>query len=372
MPELYTGLMSGTSMDGIDAGLFDLSGNQATLLASHCKKYSPALHTQLEAALRIVEPRSADLDALDREVGEHFAAAANELLEIAHVPAEQVTAIGSHGQTIRHEPDAPDPYSLQIGSAAVISELTGIATVSDFRSADIAAGGQGAPLVPAFHAAVFRRTDENRVIVNIGGIANITVLPADMSAPVTGFDTGPGNTLMDIWIHRHQGESFDLNGEWAGSGRHDVRLLAAMLLDPYFRSPPPKSTGREHFNQAWLSSYLQGTTRETNDVQATLCELTAVSIADAIEQYAPATQRVLVCGGGAHNTYLMQRLAASLPDMGVTSTGTAGLDPDWVEAAAFAWLAKQHLAGKPGNIPEVTGASKPVVLGKLHRSNPGK
>jgi len=361
--------MSGTSMDGIDAALFDLSCDQARLLASHCMKYSHALHAQLEAALRIVEPRSADLDELDRLDGEHVAAAVNELLKIAHVPADRVTAIGSHGQTIRHEPDAPDPYSLQIGSAAVISEHTGIDTVSDFRSADITAGGQGAPLVPAFHAAVFRSTDENRVILNIGGIANITVLPAGTTAPVTGFDTGPGNTLMDIWIHRHRGEPYDLNGDWAGSGRHDVRLLAAMLHDPYFRSPPPKSTGREHFNQAWLSSHLQGAARKNNDVQATLCELTAVSVADAIEQYAPATQRVLVCGGGAHNNYLMQRLAASLPDMPVTSTGTVGLDPDWVEAAAFAWLAKQHLAGKPGNIPEVTGAREPVVLGRLYKQD---
>ncbi len=367
MSELFIGLMSGTSMDGIDAVLVDFTGGQLTILASHCSKYSPELQQQLDNTLQLQDPRTADLAETDRLVGEGFADAVMVLLDKAGISPDRITAIGSHGQTIRHEPDAPEPYSLQLGNAAVISASTGIDTVADFRSADIAGGGQGAPLVPAFHANIFSADAENRVVVNIGGIANITILPAGGNGAVTGFDTGPGNTLMDIWIRRHHGESFDKDGAWASSGSIDARLLAAMLQDDYFRALPPKSTGREYFNRAWLSSYLQGLSTAAQDVQATLCELTAVSITDAIEQHAPATQRVLVCGGGAHNAFLMQRLAGNLPDIPVETTRAAGVDPDWVEAAAFAWLAKQHLEGKPGNIPEVTGASKPVVLGRLFR-----
>jgi anhydro-N-acetylmuramic acid kinase len=372
MSAFFIGLMSGTSMDGIDAVLVDLAGDRAAILASHCRKYSPELQQQLDNTLQLQDPRTADLAEIDRLVGEGFADAAIELLDKAGISPDQIIAIGSHGQTIRHEPDAPEPYSLQLGNAAVISASTGIDTVADFRSADIASGGQGAPLVPAFHADIFTADAENRVVVNIGGIANITILPAGGKGVVTGFDTGPGNTLMDIWIRRHHGESFDKDGAWAASGSIDVRLLAAMLQDAYFRASPPKSTGREYFNRAWLSSYLQGLSTEAQDVQSTLCELTAVSITDAIEQHAPATQRVLVCGGGAHNTFLMQRLAEALPDIPVESTQAVGVDPDWVEAAAFAWLAKQHLDGEPGNVPAVTGASHPVVLGTLCRFEPGK
>ena len=367
MPELFIGLMSGTSMDGIDAALVDLANDKATLVATHCKPYPEDLHAEIERALKLPDPRAAGLAELDRKIGECFADAANELLEIANVPAEKVMAIGSHGQTIRHEPDAKEPYSLQLGNGEVICQRTGIDTVNDFRSADIAAGGQGAPLVPAFHAAVLRSDSENRVIVNIGGIANITVLPADPDRPVTGFDTGPGNTLMDTWIRRHTGNPYDSDGDWAASGTRDVRVLAAMLVDPYFRQAPPKSTGREYFNQAWLSSYLQDMDVNPAHIQATLCELTAVSIADAVEQYAGNTGRVLVCGGGAHNNFLMERLQENLGDIPVESTANHGIDPDWVEAAAFAWLAKQHLEGKPGNVPEVTGASQAIVLGELFR-----
>ena len=367
MSQLFIGLMSGTSMDGIDAALVDFDGDGPVIMASHCRKYPPDLRQQLEDALQLADPRAADLSELDRLIGKNFAAASNTLLESAALSPDQVIAIGSHGQTIRHAPDAAEPYSLQLGSASVITTLTGIDTVADFRSTDIAAGGQGAPLVPAFHAAVFTDNSEDRVVVNIGGIANITILPTAPERPVSGFDTGPGNTLMDTWIRRHQGQSLDTDGVWASSGSPDARLLAAMLQDAYFRASPPKSTGREYFNQAWLSSYLQGTDIEAVDVQATLCELTAVTIADAIELHAPTTRRVLVCGGGAHNTFLMQRLAINLPKMAVQSTQAVGIDPDWVEAAAFAWLAKQHLAGKPGNVPAVTGAREAVVLGSLFR-----
>lgn len=367
MSQLFIGLMSGTSMDGIDAALVDFAGDGPVIVSSHCRKYPPDLRQQLEDALQLPDPRAADLSELDRLIGNNFAAASNTLLESAELSPDQVIAIGSHGQTIRHAPNAPEPYSLQLGDAGVISTLTGIDTVADFRSADIAAGGQGAPLVPAFHAAVLADNSEDRVVVNIGGIANITILPALRANAISGLDTGPGNTLMDTWIRRHQGLSLDTDGVWASSGSPDARLLAAMLQDAYFRASPPKSTGREYFNQAWLSSYLQGTDIEAVDVQATLCELTAVTIADAIELHAPTTRRALVCGGGAHNDFVMQRLAINLPKMTVESTQTVGIDPDWVEAAAFAWLAKQHLAGKPGNVPAVTGAREAVVLGELCR-----
>jgi anhydro-N-acetylmuramic acid kinase len=367
MSELFIGLMSGTSMDGIDAALVDLTDDCVAMLASHSSKYSPELQQQLDNALQLQDPRAADLSETDKLVGEEFAAAAIELLGKTDIASAQVIAIGSHGQTIRHAPDAPEPYSLQLGSAAVISTITGIDTVADFRRADIVAGGQGAPLVPAFHAAEFTHDSEHRVVVNIGGIANITVLPAGGKGQVTGFDIGPGNTLMDNWIRRHHGKPFDEDGAWAAGGRPDTRLLAALLRDAYFQTSPPKSTGREYFNRAWLSSYLQGLSTEARDVQATLAELTAVVLADAIETHAPATQRVLVCGGGVHNAFLMRRLTENLPDIPVESTRALGLDPDWVEAVAFAWLAKQHLQGRPGNIPAVTGASKPVVLGRLFR-----
>ena len=367
MPDLYIGLMSGTSMDGIDAALLDLSDGKATLLATHCKSYPESLRHRIETALRLHDPRTADLDELDTMIGNCFADAVSDLLGMAGIRPGQVIAIGSHGQTIRHEPDAPEPYSLQLGKPSIISARTGIDTIADFRSADIDAGGQGAPLVPAFHHAVFASNKENRAVINIGGIANITILPANAGIAVTGFDTGPGNTLMDIWVRRHLGEGFDHQGAWAASGKIEIRLLAAMLQDGYFSITPPKSTGREYFNRAWLTSYLQGLETKANDVQATLCELTAVSITDAIEKYAPATQRVLVCGGGAKNNYLMARIQDCIREIPVTSTLDFGIHPDWVEAAAFAWLAKQHHEGKPGNIPEVTGASGPVVLGKLFK-----
>ena len=367
MSQLFIGLMSGTSMDGIDAVLVDFAGDGPVTVSSHCRKYPPELRQQLDDALQLPDPRTTDLSELDRLIGKNFAAASNALLESTGLSPDQVIAIGSHGQTIRHAPDAAEPYSLQLGDAGMISALTGIDTVADFRSADIAAGGQGAPLVPAFHAAVFADNAEDRVVVNIGGIANITILPAPPDRHISGFDTGPGNTLMDVWIRRHRGEMLDANGAWAATGQADARLLAAMLQDAYFRASPPKSTGREYFNQAWLSSYLQEINIEAADVQATLCELTAVTIADAIELHAPATRRVLACGGGAHNDFLMQRLAAALPEMTVESTLAVGVDPDWVEAVAFAWLAKQHLAGRPGNVPAVTGARETVVLGEVFR-----
>ena len=367
MADLFIGLMSGTSMDGIDAALVDFSTGTPNLLTTHSHPYPAALHRRLEAALELEAPLTADLTAIDNAAGEAFAAAANELLARAgHVP-ESIAAIGSHGQTIRHEPDIATPYSLQIGNPDIIASLTNIDVVADFRRADIEAGGQGAPLVPAFHRARFSSTAENRVILNIGGIANITTLPADASKAITGFDTGPGNTLMDIWASRHLNTDMDTGGQWAAAGEVDYPLLQSMLADKYLVSAPPKSTGREYFNADWLSQYITRQDIPAQTIQATLCELTAQSIATAIRTHAADTRQLIVCGGGVHNRHLMARLQANLPGMAVDTTAAHGLDPDWVEAAAFAWLAKQRLADKPGNIPDVTGANRPVLLGNLFR-----
>jgi len=368
MAELFIGLISGTSMDGVDAALVDCSTTHPRIIATFGGAYSPELQQQLDVAIRLENPLAADLAALDSAVGEAFASATNGLMTQAGVAAGDIIAIGSHGQTIRHEPNAPSPYSLQIGSPRTISHLTGIDVVADFRTADIEAGGQGAPLVPAFHRAVFTDAGATRVVLNIGGIANITVLPGAVAqTAVSGFDTGPGNTLMDVWAARHLAARMDTGGRWAAAGRIDADLLEALLMDPYFSLPPPKSTGREYFNAGWLSAYLESSSCSARDVQATLCELTARSVARDILTYAATVQQVLVCGGGVHNRQLMNRLAACMPGVAVASTGAYGLDPDWVEAAAFAWLAQQHLSALPGNIPEVTGARRAVVLGKLFR-----
>jgi anhydro-N-acetylmuramic acid kinase len=273
----------------------------------------------------------------------------------------------AHGQTIHHAPEAPQPYSLQIGNPARIALRTGIEVIADFRRADIEAGGQGAPLVPAFHKSVFAERDEDRGVLNIGGIANVTILPCDPARAVTGFDTGPGNTLMDQWAQHHLGTDMDLDGNRARQGEVDKPLLQALLSDPWFRRFPPKSTGREHFNLSWLEASLLERGTSPADVQATLCELTARSIADAVGQHAAGTRRLLVCGGGVHNSRLLERLSAFLPALAVESTAAPGIDPDWVEAAAFAWLARRHLQGKAGNIPEVTGAARAVVLGARFR-----
>lgn len=369
MPELFIGLMSGTSLDAIDAVLVDLAASAPRLLATHSHPLPAALRTQL---LTLCHGGTADelrlMAELDVRLGRLFAEASLALLHQAAIPASAVRAIGSHGQTVRHEPDGEHPFSVQIGDPNLIAQLTGITTIADFRRRDIAASGQGAPLVPAFHAAVLRDADESRVVLNIGGMANITALPHNPQQVVTGFDTGPGNVLMDAWAARHLGTAQDNEGRWADSASCHEQLLAALLRDAYFQRPPPKSTGREHFNMAWLEARLAqfDTTPEPAQVQASLCALTAQSCATAIQRYAPHTQRVLVCGGGVHNVTLMRRLADALPNRSVASTQILGLDPDWVEALAFAWLAQQTLAGKTGNLPSVTGARAPVVLGGIY------
>ena len=367
MTECYVGLMSGTSMDGIDAVVVAFGDASIDILATHTKRYPDAVREALlnEAAKPLSEPIDVD-GQLHGIVGECFRDAAIEV--IAKSDASDITAIGSHGQTLRHCPDAAPPFSLQIGDADIIAAGTGIETIADFRSADMRAGGQGAPLVPPFHEWLFRSADTTRVVVNIGGISNVTILPAGNGA-VTGFDTGPGNGLMDAWIRMHKDVPFDDDGRWADEGRASERLLAEFLADPYFGAAPPKSTGFEYFNLPWVDRHPVADESPV-DVQASLCELTAATIANAIAEHAPGTEELFVCGGGAHNTSLMRRLHRHLPGAKVDSTAALGLDPDWVEACAFAWLARATHNGQPGNLPSVTGAGESVVLGEIHSPQP--
>jgi anhydro-N-acetylmuramic acid kinase len=364
----YIGLISGTSTDGVDAAIVDVTPAGVKLIACH----NEPIPQPLSVALRsVIDNQLIDRSAfwqLDVQVGELFARAALALLEQAGIAPAQVRAIGSHGQTVYHAPDAEFPCTVQIGDPNTIAERCGITTVADLRRRDMAAGGQGAPLAPALHNAVFRTREHDRVVINIGGIGNMTLLPADASVPATGFDTGPGNTLMDVWIGRVRGLAMDADGLWARSGKCHQRLLQLFKTDAYFSLPPPKSTGRELFNLNWVDAYLEklGERLAAEDVQRTLCELTADTIAAAVRAYAPKTGDVLVCGGGVHNPLLMERLAGHLQPMEVRSTSSAGIDPDWVEAAAFAWMAAQTLEGLAGNLPAVTGATRPVILGGIY------
>jgi len=369
MADLFIGLMSGTSMDGIDAALVDFSANKPHIIATHTEHYPAELNRKIIAAVNLTNPRSANLSLIDTDIGQCFANAAINLLGKSSFNHTEIRAIGSHGQTIRHEPDQPDPYSLQLGNADIIAGKTGIDVVADFRRQDIEAGGQGAPLVPAFHKALFAYAGENRAVLNIGGIANLTLLPADPTLPVTGFDTGPGNTLMDNWTRKHLKTEMDTDGQWAASGTIDEGVLQRLLDDSYFKQLPPKSTGLDYFNIHWLIERTGASDITPANMQATLCALTATTIADAIGQHAAKTQRLLVCGGGIHNKTLMQHIKDRLDGIAIESTQQQGINPDWVEAAAFAWLAKQKLEGSPGNIPQVTGADHPVVLGSLHTTH---
>jgi anhydro-N-acetylmuramic acid kinase len=368
---LFVGLISGTSADGIDAALVRFDGRtdeslQCELLHGITVPWDAALRARLVELGQGGDARSLEeIATLDVRVGEAFAAATRQLLIEAGVDAHDVHAIGSHGQTIRHRPagagyDGRHPFSWQIGDAHVIAERTGITTVADFRRRDIAAGGQGAPLVPAFHAALLHSDTEDRAVLNLGGIANFTLLPAQ--GEVRGFDTGPANALLDAWCARHTGQAFDAGGGLAAQGMVDDALLARLLDEPWFALPPPKSSGREQFHLRWLDARLRGD-ESVADVQATLLELSAVTIADALRAQQPGTQRVLACGGGVRNTRLIERIGTRLPGVAVESTQAVGLDPDLVEAMAFAWLARQALLGRPGNLPAVTGARGFRVLG---------
>lgn len=367
MSELYIGLMSGTSMDGIDAVLVEF-GEGIHLRGTHTEAWPPELKAALVA---ISQPGANEIDRmgeLDIAVGQLFAKAANALLAHAETSPTQVRAIGSHGQTIRHRAYAQRPFTLQIGDPNTIAEQTGISVVADFRRRDMAAGGQGAPLVPAFHEAMFHNPERDRVILNLGGIANITVLPAKLDKPVYGFDTGPANGLMDAWIQREQNQPYDKNGQWAAGGTANPRLLTQMLAHPYFARPHPKSTGREDFHLDWLLQQLHsfGEAVDADDVQATLLELTAVSVCAAIRKQQLPKGELIVCGGGAFNETLWQRLQQLLPEMSLHSSADYGLAPTWVEATAFAWLARQALHNLPGNLPAVTGARDLRVLGGVY------
>lgn len=359
--ELYIGLMSGTSLDGIDAVLMDFSGGRQRILGDSFLPYDEALRLQL---LGMHETRFDELHEaaiLGNKLAQLYAGATRVLLRKCGIRAEEIQALGCHGQTIRHRPEAG--YTTQLGSGAMLAELTGITIVNDFRSRDIAAGGQGAPLVPAFHHAVFAHPSIHRVIVNLGGIANLTDLPT--SGRVRGFDTGPANMLMDAWARKNTGAAYDKNGAWATSGTVADGLLASLLGHEYFSRKPPKSTGRDLFNLAWLELYLTGS-ENAADVQATLLALTAGSIARDIRSYCAGAKEVYVCGGGAANAALLSSLKAALPHVTVSTTSDLGIDPDWVEACAFAWLARQALHLHPGNLPSVTGAIGSRVLGAIH------
>jgi anhydro-N-acetylmuramic acid kinase len=359
--ELYAGLMSGTSLDGVDAAVVDFSGTAPRLLASSHRPFDPALRAEL-LALNAAGSSELERAALcANALARLYAAAVAETLALASLPASRLRAIGCHGQTVRHRPDAG--YTIQLGNGALLAELSGARVVTDFRSRDVAAGGQGAPLVPAFHAAVFRSTSEDRAVLNLGGIANLTWLP--IGAGPIGFDCGPGNCLMDRWAELHLGTPLDRDGAWAAGAQADASLLQRFLEDPYFAALPPKSTGRDLFNEAWLRARLP-VNAEPQVVQATLLELTARSTADALRRHCAGARRVIVCGGGAHNRALMARLGALLVPIVVESSARHGIDPLLVEAVAFAWLARQALEGRPASLPAVTGARGARVLGAIY------
>jgi anhydro-N-acetylmuramic acid kinase len=362
---LYIGLMSGTSLDGVD-GILAEFGDRAlpSTLAFEHHAFDASLRDELLALNAAGDDELHRAALATNRIVEASAGVVAALLRHGGIDAAQVRAIGSHGQTVRHRPRAFDGvgYTLQLNNGALLAERCAIDVVCDFRSRDVVAGGEGAPLVPAFHAEAFGTTGEASAVLNLGGIANLTLIAAD--GAVAGFDTGPANLLLDAWAARHLGTPFDDRGMWARSGRVDPVLLAALKADPFFDRPPPKSTGRDLFNLGWLEQRLQP--GDPADVQATLAELTAQTVADALRRHAPVTRRLLVCGGGAPNGYLLERLAAQLPGISVETTAAAGLAPTRVEAAAFAWLARAFVERRPGNRPEVTGAKGPRILGCLY------
>ena len=363
---LFLGLMSGTSADGIDAALVQFPEHgRCRFVHGQTYAWDAPTRQALIALGQGREPESLDaLGQLDAQVGIAFANAANQLLDEAGVPRTQVQAIGSHGQTIRHRPLAEPAFTWQIGDANRIAELTGITTVADFRRRDVAAGGHGAPLMPAFHLAMLGNADEDRAVLNLGGIANLSLIGRDGS--LRGFDTGPANALLDGWCQRHLGHAFDADGAFAASGQVNEALLARLLAEPWFALPPPKSTGREQFHLEWVEAQLGTDVIAPADVQATLLELTAATVANALLTHQPDVRRVLACGGGVRNPQLLQRLQARLPGVSIDSSAAHGLDPDYMEAMGFAWLAHETLAGRPGNLPSVSGARGLRILGAIH------
>jgi len=365
--ELYLGLISGTSADGIDVALASFAPSPQLHASATCAYPEHLRQRILALAQGDGRIELDELGALDVEIARAFAAAALRVLADHGVATGDVRALGSHGQTVRHRPGTATPYTLQLGDPNVIAEATGIVTVADFRRRDMAAGGQGAPLAPAFHAAMLGSDGAAHVVLNLGGIANITVLPETCAEPILGFDTGPASCLLDAWAQRHLNAGFDADGKFAASGRTDPALLERMLADPYFREPPPKSTGREIFHLRWLQQHLDAGNSAPADVQATLLELTVRTVADAIRTSAPRARDVLVCGGGVHNSALMRALTSALDPVAVRSTALRGIDPDFVEAMLFAWLARERMLGNPApGVASVTGARGPRVLGGVY------
>lgn len=367
--QYFVGLMSGTSADAIDAVLVQ-PGSPPQLIATHSKPLPPELRHQIHSLCLPGDNEIDRMGSLDVELGQQFALTVQQLLAKAKCPAAEVAAIGSHGQTIRHRPPHNKPigshaFSLQIGDPNTIAQLTGITTLADFRRRDMAAGGQGAPLVPAFHRAVFASAEQDSLIVNIGGMANLTWLAT--TGEVVGFDTGPGNVLMDAWIQRWQGLAFDRDGQWAASGQVHSQLLASLLEHPFFQLRAPKSTGREEFHLDWLDRCIHplGDIAPA-DVQASLLALTATSIAREAHRLSQTRKRIIVCGGGAYNPALLKALAEALPGDTVCTSADLGIAPEWVEAMAFAWLAEQTLKRQPGNLCAVTGAAQEVILGGIY------
>ncbi len=367
--DLFIGLMSGTSLDGVDGVLTDFSGPQPRVLAHHAMPFSPALKQEL-LALNTPSDNELHRAALAANGLVHvYAQTVHALLARGQTKADEVRAIGAHGQTVRHQPGAFDGtgYTLQINNPALLAELTGIDVVADFRSRDVAAGGQGAPLVPLFHQGIFGQANRTVGVLNLGGIANLSVLKAN--GDVLGFDCGPGNALLDHWCQAHTGYAFDNNGAWGASGTVIEPLLHAMLAEPFLHQLPPKSTGRDLFHPTWLAHQLSGYAHAAAaDVQATLTEFTARACINDVLRHAAQASELIVCGGGAFNGLLMQRLQSGLPQLQVVSSAQRGMPPLQVEAAAFAWLARQTVLGLPGNLPTVTGAQGARILGGIYKA----
>ncbi len=363
MSELYIGLMSGTSLDGVDGVLVDFSSPTLRVVASATQAFSSDFRAEL---LALNSPSDNELHRAAlaaHQLAGIYAVVVGSILEQTKLAAKDIQAIGAHGQTVRHQPALG--YTTQINNPALLAERTGIDVIADFRSRDVAAGGQGAPLVPAFHQSAFGRPDQTTLVLNIGGISNLSVLPA--SGSVLGFDCGPGNALMDAWVAKHTGQHFDDGGQWAGSGQLIPALLASLLDEPYLALPPPKSTGRDLFSLTWLAEKLTPfTAQRPVDVQTTLTEFTAKACITGASSYLNHSKELIVCGGGAFNRHLMQRLQAGLPSLKVVTSSIHGLPPLQVEAAAFAWLARQTVKRLPGNLPSVTGAAGLRVLGAIY------
>jgi anhydro-N-acetylmuramic acid kinase len=371
-PELYIGLMSGTSVDGIDTVVAKIGPSHFELINSDSIDFPAEIKSQLLDLCHASQANINEIGSLNTSCGQLIGQAVKSLLKKSHLSPSDIRAIGSHGQTVRHCPEHPKPFTTQLGDASIVAEESGILTIADFRMADIACGGQGAPLVPAFHNAVFRSSIANRAIINIGGISNITILPKDPRAEVTGYDIGPGNTLMDQWTRDKTGEPFDLDGNWARAGKIIPRLLDATLSEHYFLASGPKSTGRELFNLEWLGKYLSisETSESDQDIQATLAELTAITIAETVKAQKALLQDdldIYLCGGGVNNHYLLERIQHHIPDTTMNTTDSLNIDPQLVEASAFAWLAYRTYNGLPGNLPCVTGARKEKILGGIYQ-----